>query len=491
MINTKSVSDHHLSMLESFPCVTIVIDAKGIIHHANQQVSKLFGYDPNDLVGQPLEALIPDKFGKSQTNNLIGAISESQPLSETKDTVLHGKHIEGREFPVKVKLSTLPIEFEGMVAAFISDESRKVNIENELIRKNHLLNFAEEIVGMGHWQWDLLTNDVIWSDNLYKVFDRSEVGGLKYDTYFSYVHPEDMEYVTERVQTSIADRKFHHFFHKILLKNGQVKTIHLVGQIFTNDNDEVIEMVGTCQDVTENLKNEELLRNVSILEAKSMEMEQFAYIASHDLRHPLLTIINYIKAFDEDFGHSLSDDAKGYLSSISQSADRMDKLIMGLLEYARLSQKKQRETVNCNDVVKNVIKDLHATIEKEDVKIITDPLPIIDGYEVELHQLFQNIILNAIKFRKKGVTPVIHVKSQKMEFGGGYLFEINDNGIGMAEKDLGKIFSIFRRLHENEEFEGNGLGLANCKKIVELHHGKIWAQSEIGVGSSFYFTIKT
>ncbi len=490
MNNIKSVSHHHLSMLESFPCATVVIDDKGEIHYTNHQVRELFGHDPNGLVGQTLETLIPPKFGKSQIDNLVSDIRD-QPLSQLKNTVLHGNHIDGQEFPVKVKLTTLPIEFGGLVAAVISDESRKVNIENELIRKNHLLNFAEEIVGMGHWQWDLRTNDVIWSDNLYKVFGRNEVGGLKYDTYFSYVHPDDIEYVTERVQTSIADKKFHHFFHKILLRDGRVKTIHLVGQIFTNENDEVIEMVGTCQDVTENLKNEELLRNASILEAKSTEMEQFAYIASHDLRHPLLTIINYIKAFDEDFGHSLTDEAKEYLNSISQSADRMDKLITGLLEYARLSQKKQRETVDCNEVVKDVIKDIRATIEKQDARIITDPLPVIDGYEMEMHLLFQNIILNAIKFRKKKITPVIHIKSQKMETGEGYLFEINDNGIGIPEKDLGKIFSIFRRLHENEEFEGYGLGLANCKKIVELHHGKIWAQSEVGIGSSFYFTIKT
>lgn len=490
MNNIKSVSHHHLSMLESFPSATVVIDAQGEIHYANHQVRELFGHDPNGLVGQTLEALIPPKSGKSQIDNLVSDIRD-QPLNQLKDTVLHGNHIDGQEFPVKVKLSSLPIEFGGLVAAVISDESRKVSIENELIRKNHLLNFAEEIVGMGHWQWDLRTNDVIWSDSLYKIFGRNEVGGLKYDTYFSYVHPDDIEYVTERVQTSIADKKFHHFFHKILLRDGRVKTIHLVGQIFTNDNDEVIEMVGTCQDVTENLKNEELLRNISILEAKSTEMEQFAYIASHDLRHPLLTIINYIKAFDEDFGHSLTDEAKEYLNSISQSADRMDKLITGLLEYARLSQKKQRETVDCNEVVKDVIKDIRATIEKQDAKIITDPLPVIDGYEMEMHQLFQNIILNAIKFRKKKITPVIHIKSQKMETEEGYLFEIVDNGIGIPEKDLGKIFSIFRRLHENEEFEGYGLGLANCKKIVELHHGKIWAQSEVGIGSSFYFTIKT
>ncbi|WP_421896452.1 ATP-binding protein [Marinoscillum sp.] len=493
MDHLKSVSHHHLSMLESFPYATVIIDANGEIHYANDQVRALFGYVPNDLVGRTLETLIPRKFGKSQINNLIGAIRENQPTDSMnmKPIVLQGNHIEDKEFPVTMKISSLPIEFGDLVAVVISDESRKVSIENELIRKNHLLNFAEEIVGMGHWQWDLLTNDVIWSDNLYKVFGRSEVGGLKYDTYFSYVHPDDMEYVTERVQTSIADRKFHHFFHKILLKDGQVKTIHLVGQIFTNDNDEVVEMIGTCQDVTENLKNEQLLRNASILEAKSMEMEQFVYIASHDLRHPLLTIVNYLKAFDEDFGHSLTDDAKEYLSSISQSAERMDKLIKGLLDYARLSQKKQLETVDCDEVVQNVIKDLSATIEKEQAKIITYPLPVIDGYEMEMHQLFQNIILNAIKFRKKKITPVIHIKSQKLEIGAGYLFEISDNGIGMPEKDLDKIFSIFRRLHENEEFEGYGLGLANCKKIVELHHGEIWAQSEIGIGSSFFFTINT
>ncbi len=396
----------------------------------------------------------------------------------------------GNEFPVSLNLSLLPEEFENMILVSYADISSRMKSESELKRKNHLLNFAEEIVMMGHWKWDLITNEVIWSDNLYNIFGRDKKGGLTYETYFSYVHPDDQEYVTKMVETSIAGKNFQHFRHKILLQDGQVKDIYLMGQIFTND-DEVVEMVGTCQDVTEKIKQDELLKQISILEAKSIEMEQFAYIASHDLKHPLLTIINYIEAFDEDFGEELTIEAKSYLNSISQSAKRMDKLIMGLLEYALLSKRIEFEMVDCNKIVRHVLKDIQSHIKDNGAIITVGSLPKVKGNEIVLSQLFQNLILNGIKFRKPNEKPIIQIEADQIDRSGGYLFMVRDNGIGFDEKDKENIFLIFKKLHGPEDYSGYGLGLANCKKIVELHYGQIWAESKAGEGSSFYFTINT
>lgn len=248
-------------------------------------------------------------------------------------------------------------------------------------------------------------------------------------------------------------------------------------------------VLSAIRDVTKNKEQEERILKYSILEAKSKEMEQFTYIASHDLRHPLLTIINFIKVFEEDFGEKMDETAKKYLTTISDSANRMDKLILGLLDYSRLSKMKQLEEVDCNDVMKTVLADLDATIKESNASIHFENLPKLIAYPLDLSQLFQNLITNAIKFKKKDRNPQISITVHREAL--GYRFEFQDNGIGIEKKDQTKIFQIFQRLHTLEEYDGVGLGLAYCKKIVELHNGNIWVESEFGLGSKFCFTINT
>lgn len=248
-------------------------------------------------------------------------------------------------------------------------------------------------------------------------------------------------------------------------------------------------VLSTIRDITKNKEQEEELRKYSILEAKSKEMEQFAHIASHDLRHPLLTILNYIKIFDEDYADKLDEEGKYCLQAISGAAHRMDTLILGLLDYSRLSQIKELEIVNCNETIQAVLADLNSTIKSTKAKITVHDLPTIRAYPIEIRQLFQNLVTNALKFNKSGTTPELIISAKKETE--GYRFEFRDNGIGIEEKDMEKLFLIFQRLHPSDEYEGTGLGLAYCKKIVEMHHGKIWVESTPNQGSSFYFTIKT
>jgi signal transduction histidine kinase len=240
--------------------------------------------------------------------------------------------------------------------------------------------------------------------------------------------------------------------------------------------------------VKHNFKEEKKYRESSILESKSKEMEQFTYITSHELRHPLLTIQNYIKIFNEDHSNQLDKEGLRYLTSISGAAKQMEILIMGLFEYSRLSKTKQLEKVNCNEAIEAVLLDLHLIIQSTNAKITVNHLPILQASPSELKQLFQSLITNALKFKKCNERPQLTISATKMA--DSYQFEFCDNGIGIEEKDSKKIFNIFKRLHPAEEYEGTGLGLAYCKKIVELHHGQIWVKSRPSQGSSFYFTIK-
>ncbi len=230
------------------------------------------------------------------------------------------------------------------------------------------------------------------------------------------------------------------------------------------------------------------------LEAKNKELEQFAYIASHDLQEPLNTISSFIGLISEDYGESFDEVGKESLTFIKDASIRMKKLIDALLEYSRLGRGTEYTRVDCNRVFLELQKDLQNVIEKNKAKITVKNLPTVKGSEIELRLLLQNLISNAIKFRESNVAPLIDISCVKVTdisegAKGFWKFAVKDNGIGIPEEHKERIFAIFQRLHSREKYKGTGIGLAHCKKIVESHGGKIWLTSEYGKGSTFYFTI--
>lgn len=233
-------------------------------------------------------------------------------------------------------------------------------------------------------------------------------------------------------------------------------------------------------------------RKIAELKLKkySNEMEQIVYIASHDLREPLLTIKNYFKILiEEEIKQELSADAKKYKDIIINASNRMEVLIKEILAYTRLNREIPFDQVDCNELLTQVIEDLSASINSSKAAIHIDNLPTIKANATALKLVFQNIINNSIKFRKIDEPLKIDISCRKIH--NGWEFRINDNGIGMEGKNTDKIFKMFQKLHSHHEFEGTGIGLAHCKKIVDLHNGKIWVESELGSHSTFYFTILT
>jgi PAS domain S-box-containing protein len=217
------------------------------------------------------------------------------------------------------------------------------------------------------------------------------------------------------------------------------------------------------------------------------EIEQFTYIASHDLQEPLRTLINFTNLIQKAYGGKMDEEGEKYLGFISGSANRMRELVTGLLEYALLGKESARSLVDCNKLVNEVLLDLSDSIIGSNAAISVHSLPSVNGFAVELRLLFQNLIKNAIKFRKKEVRPEITIHAEKLEK--NWLFSIADNGTGLKERDREKVFIIFKRMHRQKEYPGSGIGLAHCKKIVELHRGRIWVDSTPGIGSTFRFTI--
>ena len=222
------------------------------------------------------------------------------------------------------------------------------------------------------------------------------------------------------------------------------------------------------------------------LVSSNEELEQFAYITSHDLQEPLRTISNYVELLQTKYQGKLDEGADKYLNVITKATNRMRMLIKDVLDYSRIGADKVLQSIDCNEMLKDVLVAMDAQIKETNTEIYAGKLPMIKGYS-ELYSVFQNIISNAIKFKKESSKPVIHINA--VAINKEWLFSIKDNGIGIEPKYADRIFTIFQKLHSYKVYAGTGIGLAHCKKIIEMHGGKIWVESEPGNGSIFYFTI--
>ncbi len=223
------------------------------------------------------------------------------------------------------------------------------------------------------------------------------------------------------------------------------------------------------------------------LKQSNTALEQFAYIASHDLQEPLRMVKSYLQLIEKRYKDKLDDKGIEFIDFAVDGAHRMYYLINSLLDYSRLDTAASPLTeVNCETILTKVINNIEISITETKTKITHDKLPTITGERYQLTQLLQNLIINAIKFCKDR-SPKIHISAKQQ--GNSYLFGIHDNGIGIKPEYFENIFTIFRRLHTHEEYQGYGIGLAMCKRIVERHKGKIWVESEIGKGSTFWINL--
>ncbi|MGE5500097.1 MAG: sensor histidine kinase, partial [Syntrophothermus sp.] len=243
------------------------------------------------------------------------------------------------------------------------------------------------------------------------------------------------------------------------------------------------------RDITERKSYEErLTKTISELNRSNKDLEQFAYVASHDLQEPLRMVHTFSQLLNKNNFDKLDDNSKKYIGFLTEGAQRMQQLIQALLTYSRLNASSDCiATVNCNEALKDALENLKLKIEESRARIISPLLPTINAYPSQIVQLFQNLLSNAIKYRSMD-NPEIRIKVE--EGPEEWLFSIHDNGIGISSEYFEKIFLIFQRLNDRNNFEGTGIGLTICKRIVERHGGRIWVESEPGKGSVFHFSIK-
>jgi PAS domain S-box-containing protein len=321
-------------------------------------------------------------------------------------------------------------------------------------------------------------------------YSPEEFVALGSDELISLVHPDDAEELQQNIVDLITrgENRAVSAEYRVKHKELDYRWVSDNRSVVCDDENMPVAIVGSLRDITER-KNAEakLKQTMAELTRSNTELEQFAYVASHDLQEPLRMVASYTQLLGRRYKGKLDADADEFIGYAVDGATRMQSLINDLLAYSRVGTRgKPFEPTNCEDVFNNAITNLRVAIEEHAAVVTHERLPTVLADMTQMVQLFQNLIGNAIKFHSDR-RPEVHVEARRND--AEWLFSVRDNGIGIAPEHYERIFVIFQRLHGREEYPGTGIGLAVCKRIVERHKGRIWVESEVGKGSTFYFTI--
>ncbi|WP_276496299.1 PAS domain-containing sensor histidine kinase [Pontibacter litorisediminis] len=478
----------------------ITIDARGIMESANPAAARIFGYEPVEMIGQNVSMLMPEpdhsmhdvyisRYMKTGVGQIIG-----------KGREVLGKKKTGELFPFFLSIAEVKLEHKTIFTGIVHDISSLKKTEQRLRESESRINSIIQTAVDGIIIID--TRGVIEMVNpaAAKLFqyEERELIGQKINKLMPEpdrsLHDNYMQHYHET-----GERRIIGIGREVsgLKKNGIVFPIYLsISEVQLTDRK---VYTGFIHDITQQKLSEERLRRYAAeLERSNRELQDFAYVSSHDLQEPLRKIQAFGDRLKTKEYENLSDQGKDYVERMLNAASRMQNLINDLLDFSRVTSKaKPYVQVDLEKVLQEVLSDLEIVIEKTGAQITHTPLPTIDADPTQMRQLFQNLISNAIKFRKEGVKPEIHITASELHLKerltstpGDELVEvrIQDNGIGFDEKYLDRIFNIFQRL-EGQKYEGSGIGLAIVRKIAIRHGGDITARSQPNVGTTFIITL--
>lgn len=479
-MNAHVLEEHCLWLLESAPNAMLIADAAGRIIYTNSLVEALFGYKREELRGQALACLIPQRYRHEYS------FQPQQPAMGS-GLKLCGQRKDGSEVAIGIDLSALETSAGTMTMAAIRDLTLQDRAIEELRHtETHLEHIIDSI------------NDVVWSispsgDRVLfvnsaweRVFGHSHLEaqnnpGLWQQT----IHPDDRSQAIDALTTLLAKDQLN-LEYRIVRPDGEVRWIADHATVVRDAQGAPVRIDGIGRDITWRKQDEERQAIlVHELQSANEELKHFAYVVSHDLKAPLRAIGSLAEWIASDYADKFDDEGREHLRLLVGRARRMDALINGILQYSRVGQAyEERMEVDLDALMHEVIDSLappaHIRIE------IDTPLPTVHAEHTRMQQVFQNLISNAIKFidKPQGEVHIGCVTEKKT-----WKFYVRDNGPGIEQRHFERIFQLFQTLVPRDRVESTGVGLALVKKIIELHQGSVWLESKVGAGSTFFFTL--
>ncbi len=441
---------------------------------------------PLDIIPQ----MTPEKF-----HGLLASLQEGKQGIVQFSTEHRRK--DGSTYPVDVFLQLIPGRNPSFLA-MILDITHRNEAEASLRKSENKLKEAQIIAQMGHWELNIATNELLWSDEIYRIFDlEPQEFEATYEAFLNNIHPEDREAVNSAYTNSLQDKKPYEITHRLLLDDGTIKYVHEKCITEYDENGNPLYSTGTVQDVTERILAEQELHRYHLqledmvetrtaeLMVANKDLEDFAYSVSHDLKAPLRAISGFSEIISRRHRSSLNEESQRYFDHIMIAGQNMNRLIEDLLKYSRLGrQAVEFQSVDLAQVFEAMERTFGSRIKELGASLnIPDNLPIIRGNMTLLVQIFTNLIDNALSYHQPEVAPVVdilfRVETNKV------IVSVNDNGIGIAPEFQEKVFNIFQRLHSDAEKPGTGIGLAIVKKASAMLGGSVELESTVGKGSSF------
>ncbi len=513
-------------LLESAPDPMVIVDPDGIIRLINARTQSVFGYTRDELIGQPVEIIVPERFRENHIlqRQRYSACPVQRAMGENLE--LRGRRKDGSEFPVEISLSPLETSEGTLISSAIRDVSDRHRIQQDLRDANDFLEqrvhartaelaaanaglvktqesmaLAQRVARIGTFELDGATGRTSWTPGLEAVYGIQEGSfpGTR-EAWLAMVHPDDRDRAGRIADSAIQSHSPYLNEYRILRADGQTRWVRAQGQIFYGQQGEFRRLVGANLDITDskNKENEVAALNATLerrvedrtrdLTFANKELESFSYSVSHDLRAPLRHIDGFARILSDEYAAGLPEEARSYLARILKSTTDMGKLIDSLIKLAHLGRRELTcEKVNLGELVKAAIADLPQAEPARSVEWRIEALPSVKCDPDLIRAVLTNLLSNALKFTRTRDVAIIEVGTAAKD--GELAFFVKDNGVGFDPQYADKLFGVFQRLHAQEKFEGTGIGLATVQRIVQRHSGRIWAESALDQGATFFFTL--
>ena len=462
-------------------------DLAGNFTFANEVVCRRLGYTREELVGMNNRQLTDEETAKKIFQGFTKVYETGEPLRGGEWEIIKKDGTKGTyEFS-----ASLIKDSEGRQIGFRGtsrDITERKGMEEVLRESEEKYRTILENIEDGYYEVDLDGNFTFFNDSMCRMlgYPKEDLMGMNDQQYTNKENARKLFQTFNKVYRTGQPLKGSDW--EIIRQDRIRRCVEASVSLKRDSSGKPIGFRGIVRDVTDRKQAEEALKEKTEELARSnRELEQFAYVASHDLQEPLRTVTNFVQLLAKRYQGKLDSNADDFIRFAVDGAMRMWTLINDLLAYSRVGTRSQTfEPINCETILQEALDNLRVTIEESGAVVTHDSLPTVMADSLQLGQLFQNLIGNAIKFRGDE-RPRIHISARRND--NGWTFSVRDNGIGIAPEFRKRIFIIFQRLHGPQQYPGTGIGLAVCKKIVERHGGRIWVESEPGKGSTFYFTL--